>query len=159
MWLLVATIGLSLALVLGLRRVRAGEVASLHRFGRRVGVLAPGLHWLAPGEAIAQRVSLLGREFDISPRYLRIGALNARVSGHVYYQVIDGERALALGSELESRVQDAVLAQITGQLPQLAELSAGERNRCLRDDLRRRLGEDGIQLTRLELSIETGSLD
>jgi hypothetical protein len=159
MWLIYSAVGVSLVLVLGLRRVRSGEIASLHRFGRRVGMLSPGLHWLAPGEAIAQRVSLLGRQFDIAPRYLRDGALNARVGGRVYYQVIDGERALAFGDALESRVQDAVLAQIGSTLAQLAAMPAGERNRSLRDDLRRRLGEDGIQLTRLELSIETSGLD
>ena len=113
------------------------------------------LHWLLPGEAIATRVSLLGRHLELSPRRVHAGAHTARVGGRIYFQVLDAERALASDADIDARVQDAVLTQLSGALPQLAELSPAERNHCLRDDLRQTLRTEGILLTRLELAIMT----
>jgi regulator of protease activity HflC (stomatin/prohibitin superfamily) len=155
MWLWFLLLATPLILFSGLRRVREGEVARLSRFGRPVGVLTPGMHWLLPGEAIATRVSLLGRHLEIAPRRVHAGAHMARVAGRIYFQVLDAERALASDADIDARVQDAVLTQLSGSLTQLAELSPAERNRCLRDDLRRSLRDEGILLTRLELAILT----
>lgn len=155
MWLLITALAVPLVLLSGLRRVREGEAACLSRFGRPAGTLNPGLHWLLPGEVIARRVSLLGRQFDLAPRRVNFGAHTARVGGRVYFQVLDAERALQAGDAIEVRVQDAVLTQLVGLLPQLVELSPAERNRCLRDDLRVLLRGEGILLTRLELAIRT----
>jgi len=155
MWMLIAALAVPLVLLLGLRRVREGEAACLSRFGRPAGTLRPGLHWLLPGEMIARRVSLLGRQFDLTPRRVTAGAHMARVGGRVFYQVLDAERALVKGDGIEARVQDAVLTQLTGLLPQLVELTPAERNDCLKADLRTRLRDDGILLTRLELAIKT----
>ena len=104
---------------------------------------------------LRRRVSLLGRQFDLTPRRVNFGAHTARVGGRVYYQVLDAERALRAGDAIESRVQDALLTQLVGLLPQLVELSPHERNECLKADLRRQLRDDGILLTRLELAIRT----
>ncbi len=65
MWLWLLILATLMALIAGLRRVREGEVARLNRFGRPAGVLSPGMHWLLPGEAIATRVSLLGRHLEV----------------------------------------------------------------------------------------------
>lgn len=155
MWLWLLGLVASMVLIAGLRRVREGEVARLNRFGRPAGVLSPGVHWLLPGEAIATRVSLLGRHLELSPRRVHAGAHTARVGGRIYFQVLDAERALASDADIDARVQDAVLTQLSGALPQLAELSPAERNHCLRDDLRQTLRTEGILLTRLELAIMT----
>lgn len=155
MWIWLLILATSTALIAGLRRVREGEVARLHRFGRPAGTLAPGVHWLLPGEAIATRVSMLGRHLELSPRRVHAGAHTARVGGRIYFQVLDAERALASDADIDDRVRDAVLTQLSGALPQLAELSPAERNHCLRDDLRQSLRTEGILLTRLELAIMT----
>lgn len=155
MWIWLLILATSTALIAGLRRVREGEVAHLHRFGRPAGTLAPGVHWLLPGEAIATRVSMLGRHLELSPRRVHAGAHTARVGGRIYFQVLDAERALASDADIDDRVRDAVLTQLSGALPQLAELSPAERNHCLRDDLRQSLRTEGILLTRLELAIMT----
>lgn len=158
MWLLIAIFTMPLILLASLRRVREGEAARLHRFGRPAGVLPAGVHWLLPGEAIATRVSLLGRHLELAPRRVHAGAYSARVGGRVYFQVLDAERVQTSDAGVDARVHDALLTQLTGSLPQLAELSPGERNHCLRDDLRQLLRQDGILLTRLELAIETNCI-
>ncbi len=158
MWLLIAALAVPLVLLLGLRRVREGEAACLSRFGRPAGTLSPGLHWLLPGEVIARRVSLLGRQFDLAPRLIEFGAHTARVGGRVYYQVLDAERALQAGDAIESHVLDALVTRLSGLLPQLVELSPAERNDCLKADLRATLRDEGILLTRLELAIRTNHI-
>lgn len=158
MWLWVLVLAAPMVLIAGLRRVREGEVARLQRFGRPAGVLTSGVHWLLPGEAIATRVSLLGRHLELAPRRVHAGAHTARVAGRVYFQVLEAERALASDAEIDARVQDALLTQLGGSLPQLAELSPAERNHCLRDDLRQALRDEGILLTRLELAIMTNCI-
>lgn len=158
MWLLIALLTAPLVLLASMRRVRAGEAARLQRFGRPAGILLTGVHWLLPGEAIAIRVSLLGRHLEIAPRRVHGGAHSARVAGRVYFQVLDAERAMSSDGEIDARVQDALLTRLAGSLPQLSELSPAERNRCLRDDLRRLLQDDGILLTRLELAIMTNCI-
>ena len=158
MWLLIALLAVPLILLASLRRVREGEAARLQRFKRPVGVLPAGVHWLLPGEAIATRVSLLGRYLELAPQRVHAGAYSARVSGRVYFQVLDAERAQACDAAIDSRVHDALLTQLTGSLPQLVELSSAERNHCLRNDLRQLLHQDGILLTRLELAIEANRI-
>ncbi len=158
MWLLIAVLATPLILLASLRRVREGEAARLQRFGRPAGVLPAGVHWLLPGEAIATRVSLLGRHLELAPRRVHAGAHTARVSGRAYFQVLEPERVQAADEAIAAQVRDALLTQLTGSLPQLAELTPAERNHCLRDDLRRVLRSEGILLTRLELAIEAQSI-
>jgi regulator of protease activity HflC (stomatin/prohibitin superfamily) len=155
MWLLILALTLPLILFASFRRVREGEVVRFNRFGRPAGVLTPGVHWLLPGEAIATRVSLLGRHLELAPRRVHGGAHTARVGGRVYYQVLDVERASGSAEVIESRVSDALLTRLSHLLPQLSDLSAPERNQLLRDDLRSCLRDEGILLIRLELAIET----
>ncbi len=155
MWLIFLLLTVSTLLLVGMRRVREGEMARLNRFGRPAGLLAPGVHWLLPGEAIATRVSMLGRHLDLTPRRIHSGAHTARVAGRIYFQLLDARTAPISDAEVDARVQDVVLTRLSGSLAHLVELSASERNQCLREDLRPMLRADGILLTRLELAIHT----
>lgn len=141
------TLGLLLS---ALRRVPEGQVYTVHRFGRYVRTLTPGLHLVWPVvDRIAHQVCLIGHHVELPLRPL--GGAEARAD--LYYQILDPERtgdALDDVDAIVLRQADAVLTEVAGQAiaqePALASLA----DAC-KVELNRRIGQMGLRIIRCSL--------
>lgn len=148
----VLLLALAILLVLaGLRRVPEDQVVTLHRFGRYVGTLTPGLHWVVPGlDRIACHVPLIGHHLTLPARPL--GADSAQVD--LYFQILE---PLQSGAELE-RVDALVARQASLALDEFAASATplasglGAVAETLKAELNRRCADQGLRITRCSLS-------
>ncbi|PKM03121.1 MAG: hypothetical protein CVV17_04810 [Gammaproteobacteria bacterium HGW-Gammaproteobacteria-7] len=146
--LLLAFVALGLV---GLRRVPAGRVVTVHRRGRYVRALMPGLHWVLPGiDRIACEVSLIGHHLTLPARPL--GDSTARTD--LYFQILE---PLRVGERLE-RVDDLVHSQASQALDDVAAeaapLSSGmaAAAEALKAELNRRAALQGLRIIRCSIS-------
>jgi regulator of protease activity HflC (stomatin/prohibitin superfamily) len=139
-----------------LRRVPEDTVCTVHRFGRYVRTLTPGLRFTLPFvDRIAHRVRLVGHQVDLPPQ-----ALGARTcaEGAVYYQILEPERAGQVLDDVDALVAReacAHLAALAGDAtaqPELADLSSQ-----LKSDLNRRLGSLGLRVTRCRMQLSAAA--
>jgi regulator of protease activity HflC (stomatin/prohibitin superfamily) len=121
------------AFVAALRRVPEGCAFTVHRFGRYVRTLPPGIGFVLPLiERVGQRVSLINHSVPLG---------EGAGSGAVYYQILDPRRA---GEALESIDQ---LVACTAREAAAQFSTVGE----LRQQLNQRLGDRGLRVVRCEL--------
>lgn len=141
---------LAALLAMSIRRVPEGEVHTVHRGGRFVRVLPPGIHLVWPlRDRIAHQVALIGHHVELPPRPLGDAAARA----DLYYQILDPVQAGHALDEVDawvSRQADEVLAEVAtagalqdATLPGLAD--------SLKQALNRRLGAAGLRITRCSL--------
>jgi hypothetical protein len=136
----------SLAAV-AVKRVPAGQVYSLYRYGKQVRLLQPGTHVVMP---LLDRV---GHRIDLGGRMLRFDASIAEtkpVQGTVYWQVLEPERADAVIEQADQLIRYSVLDALQ------AETEAGQQERRqvaahLKSSLNQQLRERGVMVTRVEL--------
>lgn len=141
----------TLVALAGLRRVPEDQVVTVHRFGRYVGTLMPGLHWVVPGlDRIACHVPLIGHHLTLPPRSLGVGSAQA----DVYFQILE---PLQSGAELE-RV-DALVARQAGLALEALQASPaqpssglGAAAEALKAELNRRCAGQGLRIIRCSLS-------
>jgi regulator of protease activity HflC (stomatin/prohibitin superfamily) len=133
----------ALLVAAGLRRVPEGVGLTVHRFGRYVRTLRPGLHFTWPLiDRIGHRVNLIGHQIDM-PRIT-----GTHCAATVYFQILEPERA---GEWLE-RVDAVVEDEARSHLRQMAGGGgAGPDDARLKSDLNARLGELGLRVTRCQL--------
>lgn len=150
MSLIAAVVG-SVALALGLaalRRVPDGQVHTVHRFGRYVRALPPGLHLVWPGlDRVAQRVLLIGHHLQLPASEFG----QCRAGGDLYYQILDPTRT---GDALE-RVDSLVLGEAQALLAEVANEGASPAPAVSAEALKRALNERidklGLRVTRFSL--------
>ncbi|GLQ91323.1 SPFH domain-containing protein [Dyella acidisoli] len=136
----------SLAAV-AVKRVPAGQVYSLYRYGKQVRLLQPGTHVVMP---LLDRV---GHRIDLSGRVLRFDASNAKatpVQGTVYWQVLEPERADAVIEQADQLIRHGVLDALQSE----SETSQQEQRQVvarLKSSLNQQLRERGVMVTRVEL--------
>lgn len=146
---LTALSGLVLAalLLLALRRVPDGEVHTVHRFGRFVRALTPGLHLVIPFiDRIAHQVCLIGHHVELPA--CRLGETAARAD--LYYQILDPLQAgdaLDAVDDVVLRQADAVLAEVAPQADNGWAAAAD----ALKAELNRRMGGMGLRIIRCSL--------
>jgi regulator of protease activity HflC (stomatin/prohibitin superfamily) len=122
-----------LSFVASIRRVPEGSAFTVHRFGRYVRTLPPGIGFVLPViERVGQRVSLINHAVPLGE--------NAS-EGAVYYQILDPRRA---GEALES-IDQLVARAAQDAAAQFSNV--GE----LRQQLNQRLGDRGLRVVRCEL--------
>jgi regulator of protease activity HflC (stomatin/prohibitin superfamily) len=135
----------SLAAV-AVKRVPAGQVYSLYRYGKPVRLLQPGTHVVLP---LLDRV---GHRIDLGGRVLRFDGLAADAApmqGAVYWQVLEPERADAVIETADQLIRSGVLnaLQTEAEATQPRREVAVRLKTCLNQQLRDR----GVMVTRVEL--------
>lgn len=120
-------------IVASLRRVPEGCAFTVHRLGRYVRTLPPGIGFVLPViERVGQRVSLINHTVSLDEGSSR---------GAVYYQILDPRRA---GEALES-IDQLVAGAARDAVSQISNV--GE----LRQQLNQRLADRGLRVVRCEL--------
>lgn len=136
----------SLAAV-AVKRVPAGQVYSLYRYGKQVRLLQPGTHVVMP---LLDRV---GHRIDLGGRVLRFDASNTKakpMQGTVYWQVLEPERADAVIEQADQLIRHSVLDALQAE----TEADQQERRQVatrLKSNLNQQLRERGVMVTRVEL--------
>lgn len=143
--LLAVTLSLGAGLVAAsLRRVPADTVCTVHRFGRYVRTLTPGLRFTLPlVDQIAHRVRLVGHQIE-----LRGPAVSG---GAVYFQILEPERAGGALDEVDALVERAAqcrLEQFAAEAPGCDGPQLGQR---LKSELNQQLASLGLRVTRCQL--------
>lgn len=144
-------LALSTALAaVAIKRVPEGEAWTVHRFGRHLRTLRPGLRLVCPGlDRISRHVSLIGHHVAIPVR--DFAAVDA--SADLYYQILDPEQS---GTALES-VDDAVIREagdaistLAARLPEQTGWSAAAAD-ALKQEMNRRVARMGLRVIRCAL--------
>lgn len=133
------------------RRVPEGQAWTVHRFGRYVRTLRPGVHAVWPVlDRIAWQVMLTGHHIELPTRLF--GADSA--SADLYYQILD---PLPTGDGLETvdamvlRQADDALSSVAAQLPQQQAGWTATMADALKVELNQRLGQMGLRIIRCAL--------
>ncbi len=139
-------------IVSGIRRVPEDMVFTVHRFGRFLRNLAPGLHWTIPlFDQIAHRTRMVGHQVSLPAQPLHDGAA---AQAAVYYQILEPARIGNSLNRVDALVRGealACLAALANQSPanDAAHELAGE----LKAELNRHLAEFGLLVTRCNLRL------
>lgn len=134
-----------------LRRVPEDMVCTVHRRGRYLRTLTPGIRFTVPLlDTIAHRVRLVGHQIDL-PVQPFAGHTDAR--GEVFYQILEPELARDALDDVDALVQRearARLAQIAlnDSVPESGVLSGQ-----LKHDLNCQLGRLGLRITRCQVRL------
>lgn len=129
----------------GLRRVPAGTVCTVHRFGRYVRTLRPGLNFTWPLiDQIAHRVNLIGHQIDLSP------PADWGCGATVYFQILEPERAGEALEEVDSMVEREASRRLSALVRGESGEAAGIAAR-LKQELNTQLGVLGLRVTRCQL--------
>lgn len=135
-----AIMGAALALA-SLRRVPEDTVCTVHRRGRYVRTLTPGIRFTIPlVDKIAHRVRLVGHHVDLP---------DAR--GEVFYQILEPELARDALDDVDGLVQREAHERLAAIAAQPAATEAGALAGQLKQDLNRRLASLGLRVTRCQL--------
>jgi len=142
-------------LIAGLRRVPEDTVCTVHRFGRYVRTLTPGVRLTIPFvDHIAHRVRLVGHQIDLA-----LQQIDAETSarGAVYYQILEPERAGDALDDVDALVErearSSLVALASGPVRDEAVALAAR----LKSDLNQRLGNLGLRVTRCQLQLSAAA--
>lgn len=140
-WLAIALPGLGL--LVGLRRIPEGTVCTIHRFGRYVRAIGPGLHFTWPlVDRIAHRVSLVGHQVEL--------ATDGRCAAVVYFQILEPERAGAVLEQIDAMVAGEASRRLRALSASVSAEPGGLAAR-LKQELNAQLGALGLRITRCQL--------
>ncbi|MGA9334962.1 MAG: hypothetical protein WBV39_11850 [Rudaea sp.] len=127
-----------------LRRIPEGHAYTLRRVGGHMRTVGAGIHLVWPLiERVAHKIRLLGNEVEVAAH-----APSGDISGRVYFQVIDAQRADAL--------IDDIADLLRRRIPELTAGSCNETDPAMRDahlktELNRDLRERGVLITRVQM--------
>jgi len=141
-------IGITVMALVCVKRIPEGQAYTLRRLGGHLRTIGAGTHLVLPGiERITHRIRLLGNVVRIE--HLPVEPAARICDGSVYFQVLDAERADAVIDRFDTLVR--------GCLSELVVDTAGEdstaRNSRIKAELNRALGDRGILITRVQLSL------
>lgn len=146
---------LSAAVVVALfsiKRIPEGTVYTLRRFNGQARTLQPGTHLVLPLlERVVHRISLSGHTLPLDELFPFAGA-SARLSGKIFWQVVDAERADFLIDRADELIRARALNAARAVEDPAAE-STDLRNARLKTALNESLREVGIVVTRVQLSL------
>jgi regulator of protease activity HflC (stomatin/prohibitin superfamily) len=136
----------ALLAVLSIRRIPVGQVYTLRRLGGRTRVLPSGMHVVVPLiERVAHKISLTGSSLAFEDA----AGDGRRVSGAVYFQVLDPQRADAVIEQVDDLLR-ARTSELLHQ-PALPD-NLAERRTWLKQTLNSELRERGLLVTRIDLA-------
>ncbi len=145
-----ATVALACA---SIRHIPEGQVYTLRRFGRQSRSIGPGMHLVLPlVERVAHKISLLGQVVHF-PVASKEHGNSAAVSGNIYFQVLNADRADHMIDGLEGLLRERTLALIEAGSCACEEESL-VRNDRIKRALNLDLRDSGILVTRVQLNLE-----
>lgn len=137
---------------LSIKRIPEGTVYTLRRFNGQARTLQPGTHLIWPLlERVVHRISLTGHVLPLDELFPVSGA-NARLSGKIFWQVVDAERADASIDRAEALIRARALnaARATDNpVEEAPEARNGRLKAALNDSLR----DVGIVVTRVQVAL------
>lgn len=146
---------LSAAVVVALfsiKRIPEGTVYTLRRFNGQARTLQSGTHLIWPLlERVVHRISLTGHVLPLDELF-PLGGTSARLSGKIFWQVVDAERADALIERADELIRARVL-NVARDVENPAQEAPELRNSRLKKVLNDSLREVGIVVTRVQLSL------
>lgn len=140
--------------MLSIKRIPEGTVYTLRRLNGQGRLLQPGTHLIWPFvERVVHRISLTGHVLVIDELFPLDGADAApRLSGKVYWQVIDAERADASIDRADALIRGRLL-NVARAIDNPAGEASESRNTRLKTALNESLRDVGIVVTRVQLSL------
>ena len=130
--------------VAGLRRVPEGRAYTLHRRGRFVRSLTPGLHFTLPVlDQIAHEVDLIGHQIAVP---------TASSQAEVFFQILEPQRTGAALDDVDALVERLVLDRLRTLLPASSANEPGQLAAQLKQDLNAQLSNLGLHVTRCRLA-------
>lgn len=140
--------------VLSIKRIPEGTVYTLRRLDGQARLLQPGTHLVWPFvERVVHRISLTGHVLVIDELFPLAGADAApRLSGKVYWQVIDAERADASIDRADALIRGRLL-NVARAIENPAAEASELRNARLKAALNESLRDVGIVVTRVQLGL------
>jgi regulator of protease activity HflC (stomatin/prohibitin superfamily) len=137
-----------LALFAGaVKRVPEGQVHSLYRRGKLLRLLHPGVHLVLPGrDRVGHRINLAGQVL----RFREPLPSASHLSGTVYWQVLEPERADAVIDQVEQLIRGGTLDALKAE-PEVVPENRRDLGGRLKQRLNVALRERGMMVTRVEL--------
>jgi regulator of protease activity HflC (stomatin/prohibitin superfamily) len=129
------------------RHVPMGQVYSLYRHGKPVRLLQAGTHMVLPLlDRVAHKIDLAGQTL----RFEEPLADAHEVSGTVYWQVLEPERADAVFEQVDQLIRHGAQQALRDEIgaSQIDRRDLGAR---LKQTLNKALRERGMMVTRVEL--------
>lgn len=128
------------------RRIPEGQAYSLHRFGRPVRILGPGVHVVVPFlDRVAHKISLRGRILQLD----RIGATIPAERVTIYWQVLDPDRAEAMLDGVEPLLRETTRHLLASAEDESTSMAAF--GHAVKEQLNQHLQASGMLVTRVEL--------
>lgn len=138
--------------LLSIKRIPEGTVYTLRRFNGQARTLQPGTHLIWPLlERVVHRISLTGHVLPLDELF-PLAAGNARLSGRIWWQVIDAARADALIERADELIRARAL-NAARAVDNPADESTEQRNSRLKSTLNDSLRELGIVVTRVQVAL------
>ena len=144
----------AVAAMLSIKRIPEGTVYTLRRFNGQARLLQPGTHLIWPlVERVVHRISLTGHVLTLGELFPLDGSgASTRLSGKVFWQVIDAQRADATIDRADALIRGRLL-NAARAIDDPAEETAESRNSRLKAALNDSLREIGIVVTRVQVGL------
>ena len=147
--LITSTLFLAALAAAAVRRVPMGQVYSLYRHGKPVRLLQAGTHMVLPLlDRVAHKIDLAGQTL----RFEEPMADAHEVSGTVYWQVLEPERADAVFEQVDQLIRRGAQEALRGE-PELDRADRRDLGARLKQSLNSALRERGMMVTRVELDV------
>jgi regulator of protease activity HflC (stomatin/prohibitin superfamily) len=149
-YLVLIALGAGLAFA-SLRRIPEDTVCTVHRFGRYVRTLTPGMRFTVPFvDHIAHRVRLVGHQIELPPQ-----AFGAQIAarGAVYYQILEPERAGDALDDVDALVEREACQGLAAIAVDGGDSESAVLGGRLKNELNLRLGALGLRVTRCQLQL------
>jgi regulator of protease activity HflC (stomatin/prohibitin superfamily) len=149
MMILLTSLTLLLAAVAAtaIRRVPAGQVYSLYRHGKPVRLLQAGIHLVLPLlDRVAHKIDLAGQTL----RFEEPLAASRDVSGTVYWQILEPERADAVFEQVDQLIRRGAQQALRDEM-EIEQIDRRDLGVRLKQTLNKALRERGMMVTRVEL--------
>jgi SPFH domain / Band 7 family len=148
MFILLITLMLfSAAAAATVRHVPVGQVYSLYRHGKPVRLMQAGVHLVLPLlDRVAHKIDLAGQTL----RFEEPLATSREVSGTVYWQVLEPERADAVFEQVDQLIRRGAQQALRDE-PEVDHIDRRDLSARLKQTLNKALRERGMMVTRVEL--------
>ncbi|HSX59433.1 MAG TPA: SPFH domain-containing protein [Tahibacter sp.] len=139
-------------ILLSVKRIPEGTVYTLRRFNGQARMLQSGTHLIWPLlERVVHRISLTGHVLTLDELFPLADA-GMRLSGKIYWQVIDAQRADATIDRADALIRGRLL-NAARAIDNPAEESPESRNSRLKAALNESLRNVGIVVTRVQVTL------
>lgn len=146
-FLIILSVFLVALFATAIKHVPSGQVYSLYRQGKPVRLLQPGVHMVLPLlERVANKINLSGQVL----RFEEPMADSRELSGTVYWQVLEPERADAVFGQVDQLIRRSTHEALTAEAG-FAHADRRVLGSHMKQSLNQALRDRGMMVTRVEL--------